>query len=138
LFEYLEKRKVILIYIPLIIYWSLLIIGTTLPATDVPSFGVGDKFKHLGAYFGLTVLLSFTLHYQNKYLFLKKYFLTSALIITSFYGILDELHQKFIPGRSGEFLDWVADAVGALLGTLFVYFLMKSTNHYPGFANKTE
>ena len=50
MFEFLEKRKVVLVYIPLIIYWALLLMGTTLPAPDVPSFGVGDKIKHFGAF----------------------------------------------------------------------------------------
>ena len=131
MFEYLEKRKIAFVYIPLIIYWILLLIGTTLPAPDVPSLGVGDKFTHFGAFFGLAILLSFTLHYQNKNLLLKKYFLTATLIIASFYGFLDELHQKFIPGRSSEFLDWFADSLGAAAGIVFVFYLMKLLKYYP-------
>jgi VanZ family protein len=138
LFEYLEKRKVLLIYVPLIIYWIVLLIGTTLPATHVPSFGVSDKFKHFGAYFGLAVLLCFTLHYQNKYLLLKNYFLLGTWIITSFYGMLDEIHQSFIPGRSAEFLDWFADALGAAAGCIFVYYLMKLLKYYPGALSKVD
>ena len=138
MFEYLEKRKVALVYIPLIIYWILLIIGTTLSAPDVPSFGVSDKFKHFGAYFGLAVLLSFSLHYQNKNLSLKKYFLTATLLIAAFYGCLDEFHQSFIPGRSAEFLDWVADSVGAAAGITFVYYLMKILKYSPGNLSKID
>ena len=138
MFEYLEKRKVALIYIPLIVYWIVLLVGTTLPATDVPSFGVSDKFKHFGAYFGLAVLLSFTLHYQGRNLLLKKYFLISAWIIASFYGMLDELHQRFIPGRSAEFLDWFDDALGAVAGCIFVYYVMKLLKYYPGTLSKAD
>jgi VanZ family protein len=138
LFEYLEKRKVSLVYIPLIIYWIILIIATTVPAPDVPSFGVSDKFKHFGAYFGLAVLLSFTLHYQNKNLLLKKYFLIAAWLIATFYGVLDELHQRFIPGRSAEFLDWFADALGAAAGIIFVHYLMKQMKYYPGNLPKVD
>jgi len=138
LFEYIEKRKIVLVYIPLIIYWTLLLIGTTLPVPDVPSFGVGDKFIHFGAFFGLTVLLSFTLHYQNKNLLLKKYFLTATLIIATFYGFLDELHQSFIPGRSSEFLDWLADLLGTALGIMFVFYLMKLLKYYPHTLTKVD
>jgi VanZ family protein len=43
-----------------------------------------------------------------------------ALAITSVYGITDELHQSFVPGRSMEFADWMADTLGAALA-IFLY-----------------
>lgn len=36
-----------------------------------------------------------------------------AIILTSLYGITDEVHQLFVTTRSGEILDWIADAAGA-------------------------
>lgn len=33
-------------------------------------------------------------------------------------GAFDEWHQRTVPGRSAEVLDWLADAVGAFLGAL--------------------
>jgi len=131
LFDYLEKRKVYFVYVPLIVYWLLLLIGTSLPTDDLPSVAISDKFKHFGAFFGLSILLALTLHYQNKFLLLKKYFLAAALIITSFYGLLDEIHQSFIPGRYNEFLDWVADSLGAIAGILLVFYVMKKFNYLP-------
>jgi VanZ family protein len=35
--------------------------------------------------------------------------------ITSGYGILDELHQLLIPGRTAEGLDMIADILGSIL-----------------------
>jgi VanZ family protein len=138
LFEYLEKKKVVLVYIPLIIYWCLLLMGTSLPAPDVPSFGVSDKFVHFGAYLGLAVLLSISFHYQNKNLLLKKNFLIATLIIVAFYGLLDEFHQSFIPGRSSEFFDWLADFLGAAAGITFVYYLMKQFKYHPHSLTKID
>ena len=44
-----------------------------------------------------------------------------AVGISALYGVSDELHQAFVPGRSCEALDAVADCVGAALaGLLFV------------------
>lgn len=131
MFDYLEKRKVYFVYVPLIVYWLLLLIGTSLPTDNLPSVAISDKFKHFGAFFGLSILLALTLHYQNKFLLLKKYFLAAALIITSFYGLLDEIHQSFIPGRYNEFLDWVADSLGAIAGILLVFYVMKKFNYLP-------
>lgn len=44
----------------------------------------------------------------------------SAIIICSFYGITDEFHQSFTPGRSVELADWLMDTGGAALA-VFVY-----------------
>ena len=131
MFEYLEKRKVPLIYFPLILYWIILFTATSLPAANLPSVAVGDKLKHFTAFFGLSVLLSLTLLYQNKVLLLKKYFLAAALIISSIYGLLDEIHQSFVPGRNNEFLDWVADSLGAAAGVFIVFYLLKKFKYFP-------
>ncbi|MBC7365904.1 MAG: VanZ family protein [Undibacterium sp.] len=36
-----------------------------------------------------------------------------AVAIVSLFGVSDEVHQYFTPGRSMEFADWVADTLGA-------------------------
>ncbi|MGC4073141.1 MAG: VanZ family protein [Nibricoccus sp.] len=38
-----------------------------------------------------------------------------AVLAASLYGISDEFHQSFTPGRSVEFDDWIADTIGALV-----------------------
>jgi len=38
-----------------------------------------------------------------------------AILLTSAYGMADEIRQSFTPGRSVEFADWVADTTGACL-----------------------
>lgn len=38
-----------------------------------------------------------------------------AVIVASLYGITDEFHQSFTPGRGVEFDDWLADTLGALV-----------------------
>ena len=35
--------------------------------------------------------------------------------MTSLYGASDEWHQYFVPGRSCEFGDWIADTAGGAL-----------------------
>ena len=131
MFEYLEKRKVYLVYVPLIIYWIMLFTATSLPAANLPSVAISDKIKHFGAFFGLSVLLSLTLLYQNKNSLFKNYFLAAALVISSIYGLLDEIHQNFVPGRNSEFLDWVADSLGAAVGVFVVFYLLKKFKYFP-------
>ncbi len=125
MFKFLEKHKIALVYIPLVIYWLLLLTATSLPAADLPSIGTIDKVNHFVAYFGLSVLLTLCLLFQTKYeLLYKKAFLITFLIVI-FYGVLDELHQLFIPGRMAEIPDWLADTGGALIGVLLIFILFK-------------
>jgi VanZ family protein len=42
----------------------------------------------------------------------------SALAATSLFGAADEWHQQFIPGRSQDVADWLADTLGAGIGVL--------------------
>jgi VanZ family protein len=37
-----------------------------------------------------------------------------AVVVVSLFGLTDEWHQSFTPGRSVEVADWVADTLGAL------------------------
>ncbi|MEY4487888.1 MAG: hypothetical protein RIQ79_396 [Verrucomicrobiota bacterium] len=39
----------------------------------------------------------------------------AAVALVSLFGITDEFHQSFTPGRSVEFGDWLADTLGAAL-----------------------
>lgn len=36
--------------------------------------------------------------------------------VAAAWGLGDELHQAFVPRRSAELLDWVADALGSMAG----------------------
>jgi VanZ family protein len=37
-----------------------------------------------------------------------------AVVLASLYGVSDEIHQAFVPGRSADPFDWAADTLGAL------------------------
>jgi VanZ family protein len=39
-----------------------------------------------------------------------------AIVISSLYGVTDEYHQLFTPGRSFDVLDMAADAIGSVIG----------------------
>ena len=41
-----------------------------------------------------------------------------VIVITSFYGITDEVHQGFVPFREASWLDWAADTTGAIIGAV--------------------
>jgi len=131
LFNYLEKRRKALVFIPLIVYWIILFTATTLPMKELPSIALGDKVNHFSAYLLLSVMLFLTLIFQRRNILLQKYAAQFALLIASVYGVLDEIHQLFIPGRSAEVLDWAADTGGALIGVIIITILMKKYKYQP-------
>lgn len=72
-----------------------------------------DKFLHVGVYFTLAVLFARAFLWDGKDL--SKRWIWIAVGLSSLYGLTDEVHQAFVPERTSEFADWVADLVGAVL-----------------------
>lgn len=76
---------------------------------DTSIFIFQDKVFHFIAYFIYGITIQLFLSYFN--LENKKYILLTILI-GSLFGASDEFHQSFIPHRTIEFFDWVADTLG--------------------------
>jgi VanZ family protein len=76
-----------------------------------------DKLQHVLAYcvLALTSELWFSDEYRRRHGILT-FFIIAA--VSSVYGIIDEVHQFFVPGRDCNFWDWTADTLGAVLGGL--------------------
>ena len=124
MFNILERHKVVLVYLPLIFYWILLFTLTSLPSQSVPAVGVNDKVEHMLAYFGLSFLMYLALLFQKKSSLLKNNALIFTLLFVLAYGILDEVHQLLIPGRSCELFDFMADMLGGIIGIIVVKILI--------------
>lgn len=74
-----------------------------------------DKLQHLLAYgvFAGTIGLWFPLKQWKRSPFICMVWVIS---IAAAYGISDELHQSFVPGRDCNVWDWLADTLGAIIG----------------------
>jgi VanZ family protein len=129
LFKFLEKRKVWLVYVPLVLYWTILFTATTIPGNKLPDIHLSDKIEHFSAFFILAVLLNLTLIYQRKSLLLFNYAALVTIIICLSYGAIDELHQMIIPGRTADLRDWIADSTGVILGVLIMNFAKNLFNY---------
>lgn len=109
---------------PVILFCLALFIQSSLPAVELPeSNTIGfDKLAHFIAYGILMILFFYSLKNQNKSVKLRKYSLEYAFLFTVLYGISDEIHQSFVPFRSADFFDALADFLGAFV----VYIIMKT------------
>lgn len=54
-----------------------------------------------------------------------KYALAMSILLSFLYACTDEIHQIFVPGRSAQFRDVLIDTLGASLGTLIAYLILK-------------
>ena len=57
---------------------------------------------------------------------LSKWAPAMACALSSVYGVTDEFHQIFTPGRSCDPVDWAVDTVAAAIGALICYFVLKA------------
>jgi VanZ family protein len=81
------------------------------PDVSLPT-GVDDKAAHYIAYMalGLLVVRALTHGLPAR---ITRGVAVAAMAITIGYGASDEWHQRFVPGRSSEVADLVADSLGA-------------------------
>jgi VanZ family protein len=110
------------------ILWSITILiltlipGDTLP--DVPIFGI-DKLVHFFIFGVLMIVSSYGIVRTSN----TKGTLSKLLVITSLYsisfGIMVEILQRFVPGRSFSIPDMVANSIGVGLGYLIFKFMVR-------------
>jgi VanZ family protein len=86
--------------------------------------GFSDKvistLGHFAVYFVLAVLLYWTLTFVMA---TGPRLYAAAWGLAVLYGISDEWHQSFVPGRTPDVVDLVTDAAGAAVGLLFVWWI---------------
>ena len=85
-----------------------------LPIPKTVSFHGLDKLLHACAFGSLAFTLSYWFA-ADKWLTKPFRYFVVVCLITACYGISDEIHQIFVPGRDASIYDWFADCVGAVL-----------------------
>jgi VanZ family protein len=84
---------------------------STLPS---PPGGLSFYHAHFAAYAGLGVLTARAL--SRGFRRITWAVVAGAIVISTLYGLSDEYHQRFVPGRTFDLLDLAADFVGAVAG----------------------
>jgi len=94
------------------------------PSIETPTLFSGqDKVLHAAVYALLGLLLLAAQPRQAQGYSWQQVGISA--LIASLYGLSDEIHQYFVPGRSNEILDWVADTVGALIAASLLAWLSR-------------
>jgi VanZ family protein len=114
----------------LALFYALLIFAVSaIPSLSAPPLGIvlEDKIIHFFE-FGVFSFLLFLAFYHSGSEFVKRHVFLLSSAVGVVYALSDELHQKFVPGRTCEFLDFVADFLGIALVQLGIWIYLKSRN----------
>lgn len=86
---------------------------------DVSWLPVNDKVIHVGLYGVLGATLAWgKIHSRIGW--------PHGVLVAlgALYGVTDEWHQAFVPGRAVSFFDWIADVTGVVLGYSVVLIMI--------------
>lgn len=92
-------------WIPAGIWAAVIFALSARPTLPMPGGLGADKVAHFSAYAVLGWLLAYGADRSGITM-------AWALIAGLLYAASDEWHQSFVPGRSVEVADWIADALG--------------------------
>lgn len=110
------------------IVWALIIMVLTLtPGEAVPDVSLFDydKLGHGFIFFVLSFLLIKGTYENLQTTSRAGNAVLIGVVTSAFYGFLIEIIQSFIPGRSMDVYDAVANVIGSILGLSLFYLLNK-------------
>jgi VanZ family protein len=106
------------------VLWAFVIFAlSSIPSAKLPHFILlkFDKLVHAGFFFILGILVYRAFEPRIPTISFNWRRLILAVSIVVLYGIFDEVHQGFVPGRTVDVLDTVADSIGGLLAAVLIY-----------------
>lgn len=110
-----SAKRFLIYWLPVILYSLAIFVQSSFPSqVRPPGIPMADKVLHAAGY-ALLAALVFRAAAARPQTSLSRAWMWSVLF-ASIYGALDEFHQSFVPSRSADAADILADAAGALLG----------------------
>lgn len=101
---------------PLIAYCTFIVIQSHLPSpVELPKVSHLDKLLHFGAY-GVMAVLFYRTYLAGWPRARKPTLFWVSAASAALFGLSDEIHQFFVPHRTADPLDFLADTGGAFLG----------------------
>jgi VanZ family protein len=112
--RYLNPMKK-LRWIPVILYAGFIFYLSSRPWPSPVALPVGaDKAIHFSMYFFLGFGLIWA--FRATRFKMSHHLVWFVAIVGLCYGILDEVHQSFVPGREASVFDALADGIGSVVG----------------------
>lgn len=100
------------LWTPVLLQMAVIFAASSIPDLGALPGGISDKSGHSIGYALLAALLLRALA-RGRLAHVTWRAALAALLLATLYGASDELHQLFVPGRSSDRYDVLADAMGA-------------------------
>ena len=111
--------------------WGFAIyIGSSIPSKYLPEIVLlsPDKLLHVGVFFVFGLFVYRSLAGSERIASFRNHAMRYTFLLAGGYGIFDEVHQHFVPGRTADPFDVLADLLGIslALGLIGIIRLVKS------------
>lgn len=120
----IKKNKTYLIATFLMIFYPMVLLLVVIMLLDPSEKAFAlDKLTHFGAFSILSYVIYFAISYQDKIWFLKKHRTVMTIIFALFIGASVEIIQLYMPTRSTNVFDEIANFCGILFTLLIIKYL---------------
>lgn len=107
-----SSRRLLLLWAPPVLWMAAIFTFSSLTGPELAPVSSFSTLGHFGEYAILGVLLFLAARATWDSPSLAA---VLAAIVSSAYGVTDELHQFLVPGRTPDPADWLTDTAGALV-----------------------
>jgi VanZ family protein len=110
-------------------YWKSIIVCIVIlyvslvrdPGIHLPTFVGADKWVHLIMYTMLGAVATYdSIRFQLSG---WRLWLVATLLPILFGGIIELVQEQWFAPRSGEWIDWLADGIGVIIGTIAILII---------------
>jgi VanZ family protein len=116
---------------PVVAIMALIFFQSAMSDPFAPPGRLSDKTMHFLAYAALGGAMIRAVSDASSEAMTRNRVLL-AWFVTALYGVSDEVHQAFVPGRTPDFLDLLADAAGAIVGAVVVAVVARGVRQLRG------
>jgi VanZ family protein len=120
----ISRKSFIWYHLPAILYGIGIFTLSAISGINAPDLGFDpqDKLYHILFYTPFGYFLGRSLSSQNYFTKVKEKYWIFAILFGVLYGISDEIHQYYVPGRTMSIWDAFADGLGICLGVYLYHY----------------
>ncbi len=122
------------VLVPVAVMVVLWISSSRTPVPKPPSLlrALMHNGAHVAAYFGLagTWLLALLPRDGARLTAVSRRIIAATITLSVAYGVVDEVHQSYVPGRHCSVWDIVCDACGSALAVVFVLWVLSGERRF--------
>jgi VanZ family protein len=113
----------VLVWLPPIAWAGFIFFVSAQPKETFEKLGLSGLLLsiagHLVVYFVLMSLLVLAFRFGSNAP--QKWAYALSFLLLALYGLSDEYHQSFVPGRTATIVDWIVDLIGAGMAGIVIF-----------------